>query len=485
MSDSLKAKLLAQIELALSAAWREGLNEIDSDGRNAGSAKSVEETELLKMVDVLFDDQPVTEGEPIVDHKDAAELAQMRYNKSNLARCYLDIAREGRKAIMDHEFRELIDGLTETARIYAGTESLRERLAGVLIPYRALTTDQQRMSHSNNYTEFFGLTGQEVEKLAKGMLKPEEMTCDDRAKQHRRVSELLRWFVRFQDGNSNPKWAVAHAMELAYYIVTDAPNQYIDVERVRKEGFYAGLAVDLNNRAMLEKFDIVPKNKMVEWALNWAWFRENGLEHKLGEFVRTFPMLSDQHTPLSEQDVMGVVRKWIDTKMPSMEEGGGPYGNEVLLSTIRTVADKIGGLPKSEHATRMSKQAHLLAFAMDSLLSTGNFMWPQPDRPLQQAGVLAANAPTHKHIKRGSTYYHIGTGIIQVDGKLRDMDAVEVYVGEDDQLWMHELNEFNDPERFQKVGVERPDCHVWHGSGPEPQEWTAPDGTHIVKGFFN
>lgn len=61
--------------------------------------------------------------------------------------------------------------------------------------------------------------------------------------------------------------------------------------------------------------------------------------------------------------------------------------------------------------------------------------------------------PTHRHVKRGTEYQHIGTARIQTDVPLQDMDRVEVYIGRgDDDLWARRQVEFHDG-RFEPVAT--------------------------------
>lgn len=59
--------------------------------------------------------------------------------------------------------------------------------------------------------------------------------------------------------------------------------------------------------------------------------------------------------------------------------------------------------------------------------------------------VIGTIKPTHRHVKRGNEYQHIGTARIQSDVPLQDMDRVEVYLGSgDDDLWVRRQVEFHD-----------------------------------------
>lgn len=101
----------------------------------------------------------------------------------------------------------------------------------------------------------FGLMDGDVAALRDAGLKPEEI-AGDAVKQQERVSELVHWFARFLRGSANPKWLASHAMELAYYIATNADNRHIDVGEIRKAGFKEGLNVTPEERAMLERIGV-------------------------------------------------------------------------------------------------------------------------------------------------------------------------------------------------------------------------------------
>lgn len=86
--------------------------------------------------------------------------------------------------------------------------------------------------------------------LLKASLKPDEI-AGDAATQRRRVHELLRWFVRFQSGNANPKWLREHAAELAYYVATATPPAPGQVERDREDADYLCKLVDAIGKDVL------------------------------------------------------------------------------------------------------------------------------------------------------------------------------------------------------------------------------------------
>ena len=59
---------------------------------------------------------------------------------------------------------------------------------------------------------------------------------------------------------------------------------------------------------------------------------------------------------------------------------------------------------------------------------------------------------SHRHIKSGGLYDHIGTGRIQSDVPLSDMDDVEIYIGVRGDLWARRQVEFHDG-RFAKLNI--------------------------------
>ena len=64
--------------------------------------------------------------------------------------------------------------------------------------------------------------------------------------------------------------------------------------------------------------------------------------------------------------------------------------------------------------------------------------------------------PTHKHIKRGTTYTEIGRGELQVSTTpgCSDGDAVVIYRGANGLWWVRPSAEFDDPTRFEPIKVQ-------------------------------
>lgn len=99
-------------------------------------------------------------------------------------------------------------------------------------------------------TPGFGLNEKEASVLLAASLKPEEISGDP-VTQHERIGELVRWFVRLANGNANPKWTAAHAMELAYYLATELPGRQLSLGALRMDGFKEGINIDPEQRKML------------------------------------------------------------------------------------------------------------------------------------------------------------------------------------------------------------------------------------------
>lgn len=61
-------------------------------------------------------------------------------------------------------------------------------------------------------------------------------------------------------------------------------------------------------------------------------------------------------------------------------------------------------------------------------------------------------AGSHRHLKSGGLYDHIGTGRIQSEVPLADMDDVEIYIGARGDLWARRQVEFHDG-RFAELNI--------------------------------
>jgi hypothetical protein len=100
----------------------------------------------------------------------------------------------------------------------------------------------------------FRLSDVDVKKLLDAGLKPEEIGGNAEIQQ-RRIRELVRWFVRFADKSANPKWAISHAFELAYYIATNSGNRFIDLHEIEQRAFLEGVNLLPEQRAIIQKFN--------------------------------------------------------------------------------------------------------------------------------------------------------------------------------------------------------------------------------------
>ncbi|RWD00143.1 MAG: hypothetical protein EOS58_30650 [Mesorhizobium sp.] len=93
------------------------------------------------------------------------------------------------------------------------------------------------------------LPADEIALLKQECLKPEDIDGDDKT-QINRVHELLHWFSRLARKNANPKWAVSHAFELAFYIATKDQRHAVDVWAIEKAAWLRGLAAPAEEREM-------------------------------------------------------------------------------------------------------------------------------------------------------------------------------------------------------------------------------------------
>ena len=69
---------------------------------------------------------------------------------------------------------------------------------------------------------------------------------------------------------------------------------------------------------------------------------------------------------------------------------------------------------------------------------------------LARRGAAVQWRPTHRHVKRGSSYQRVGTARVQASGLIAEDDAVVVYRAEDGSLWARPMDEFNDG-RFEPL----------------------------------
>lgn len=101
----------------------------------------------------------------------------------------------------------------------------------------------------------FNLTEEELSSLLNNGLKPEEIG-GDAVIQLERVNELIHWFVRYAEGDANPKWAIRHAFELAYYIASTSGNRFLDLKEIKMKAWREGVNITSAERSMLEKGSI-------------------------------------------------------------------------------------------------------------------------------------------------------------------------------------------------------------------------------------
>ena len=221
-------------------------------------------------------------------------------------------------ALKDHEVRELMDQLVETARCYGGSEQLRERLAGVLLP-RLKTSGMGPLEASPPPSDRlpYDLRPEQVAALLEMSGKPQEIAGNS-VRQHYRIMEMLHWMGRFVRGAANPGRLQEHAAELAYYLATNANNRFVDVEKERSEGFKEGLRTTLKDRVMLERHGIGEPTEVTKFAQNWAWLRENITQFRFND-----SSISARCTTAEALDEM-VLQMRLDDKLPEHLRGFTP-----------------------------------------------------------------------------------------------------------------------------------------------------------------
>lgn len=150
-----------------------------------------------------------------------------------------------------NELKRLAKRLEEGLE-YLGETALREAMTEVAAKLRTLSVVKQSLTTECHNEPGYGLTAEQVALLLSEGLKPEEIGGSAEL-QHARVGELVRWFARLARQQANPKWAVSHAFELAYFIATNAGNRHIDLQPIREASYKEGAMVSPADRGMLER----------------------------------------------------------------------------------------------------------------------------------------------------------------------------------------------------------------------------------------
>lgn len=103
----------------------------------------------------------------------------------------------------------------------------------------------------------FGLSEEQMKLILSKCMKPEEIAGTPEQIQDR-VHELLHWFVRLAEGKANKIWAFQHAMELVYYIASNAVNQHLDLHAVRCNAYSEGVVASEKDRQILKNHTDIP-----------------------------------------------------------------------------------------------------------------------------------------------------------------------------------------------------------------------------------
>jgi hypothetical protein len=106
-------------------------------------------------------------------------------------------------------------------------------------------------------TANFGLSEEQMKLILSKCMKPEEIAGTPEQIQDR-VRELLHWFVRLAEGKANKIWTFQHAMELAYYIASNAVNQHLDLSAVRCNAYSEGIVASEKDRQILKNHTDIP-----------------------------------------------------------------------------------------------------------------------------------------------------------------------------------------------------------------------------------
>lgn len=123
-------------------------------------------------------------------------------------------------------------------------------------------------------------------------------------------------------------------------------------------------------------------------------------------------------------DTVEVKKVWLDQLLAELEY------TRAHVSNQRAVVD--ANLETLMHAQRRFEQSEL---EKAELLTQIQFQ----EQPVRM-----------RHVKRGTIYELVSVASIQTDTPLNDYDQVMVYRGEDGQVWVRPLAEFNDG-RFEPI----------------------------------
>lgn len=171
-----------------------------------------------------------------------------------------------------------------------------------------------------------------------------------------------------------------------------------------------------------------------------------GTPHWLRQFVRavlTLPaairgletLVGDQQRLLEEaDDVTLAERQRADAAVATSCE------KDALVARLREIVRRYGD------PVRMATAPAYLQQEIDDALSP-------------EAGSEPAWRPTHRHVKRGTTYRVLGTADVQANTCIIEGERVTVYQGEDRRLWVRPTGEFEDG-RFAPIA---PDPETPHG----------------------
>jgi hypothetical protein len=134
---------------------------------------------------------------------------------------------------------------------------------------------------------------------------------------------------------------------------------------------------------------------------------------------------------------------------PHADKWGGPS----LLKQARALCEAIERLPGCIDQSNLISLASGAAHALQGLQMKDHYFWHYPGLSGATPPMPAQGwSPTHRHVKRGSTYRLLGKVQVQApsDDPLTDYELAYLYQSADGQLWVRRCSEFDDG-RFEAI----------------------------------
>lgn len=172
-------------------------------------------------------------------------------------------------------------------------------------------------------------------------------------------------------------------------------------------------------RASYELGDKDESDELYEWVLAHS-----------GAFSEVVANFRSALAAVPAPPVEGLARQILDFFQTARDEG------------LYVGAGRDGRLPDNEESQYGPKTKALRAAALAALSA-----------PPQIGGVPEGWRPTHRHLKRGSSYQQIGLASLQCSEPCAETAVLVIYRCDDGKLWARPHDEFNDG-RFEAIAVE-------------------------------